>query len=60
MLISLFRLGLNSFDLCLFFSHLFVIAMYNDRIQGLAFLQQPTWINQESKFERLNSGKPLW
>jgi hypothetical protein len=32
----------------------------NDRIQGLAVLQQPTWINQESKFERLNFGKPRW
>jgi hypothetical protein len=21
---------------------------YNDRIQGLAILQQPTWMNQES------------
>jgi hypothetical protein len=32
----------------------------NDRIQGLAVLQQPTWLNQESKFERLNFGKPRW
>jgi len=32
----------------------------NDRIQGLAIFQQPTWINQESEIERLNSGKPRW
>jgi hypothetical protein len=32
----------------------------NDRIQGLAILQQPTLINQESEFERLNPGKPRW
>jgi len=33
---------------------------YNDRIQGLAILQQPTWINQESKFEGQDFEKPRW
>ncbi len=28
----------------------------NDRIQGLAILQQPTWINQESRIQGLASG----
>jgi hypothetical protein len=32
----------------------------NDRIQGLAGLQQPSWTNQESNNEILNFGKPLW
>jgi hypothetical protein len=34
--------------------------MPNDRIQGLAILQQPSSINQKSKFEKLNFGRPQW
>jgi len=48
--------------LCLFVFMLLCSYYYfsNDRIQGLAILQQPTWINQESKIERLNFDKPRW
>jgi hypothetical protein len=35
-----------------------IFFTHNDRIQGLAILQQPTWINRESEFKRLNFGKP--
>ena len=42
------------------FINLFQFPNQNDRIQGLADLQQPTWINQEGKFERLNFDKPRW
>lgn len=52
----LFASEIAYFPRCLFPG----ILLHNDRIQGLASLQQPIWKNQENKFEKLNSEKPHW